>query len=83
MVFTPVEKIKDKIWDQIMVVNVKGVFLASKYAVPIMKKLGGEVIINIACIAGVRPQPGLSACSTSKAACYYVDKVHGHRVCSF
>jgi 3-oxoacyl-[acyl-carrier protein] reductase len=74
MVFTPVEKIKDKIWDQIMAVNVKGVFLASKYTVPIMKRLGGGVIINIACIAGVQPQPGLSAYSTSKAAVIMLTK---------
>jgi 3-oxoacyl-[acyl-carrier protein] reductase len=57
-----------------MDVNVKGIFLASKYAVPIMKKQGGGVILNTACVAGVQPQPGLSAYSTSKAAAIMLTK---------
>lgn len=34
-------------WDQVMAVNVKSVFLFSKYTIPIMVKTGGGVIINI------------------------------------
>jgi NAD(P)-dependent dehydrogenase (short-subunit alcohol dehydrogenase family) len=33
-------------WDQVMAVNVKSVFLMSKYAVPVMEAAGGGVIIN-------------------------------------
>ena len=33
-------------WDQVMQVNVKSVFLMSKYAIPHMEKRGGGVIIN-------------------------------------
>lgn len=54
MSFTPVDKIKEELWDRIMDVNVKGIFLASKYAVPIIKKQGGGVILNTACVAGVQ-----------------------------
>jgi len=35
-------------WDRVMAVNVKSVFLLSKYAIPIMAKAGGGVIINTA-----------------------------------
>lgn len=35
-------------WDAIMAVNVKGVFLASKFAIPHMEKAGGGSIINTA-----------------------------------
>ncbi len=35
-------------WDRVMAVNVKSVFLLSKYAVPIMAEAGGGVIINTA-----------------------------------
>ncbi len=35
-------------WDRIMAVNVKSVFLFSKYAIPLMAKAGGGVIINTA-----------------------------------
>jgi NAD(P)-dependent dehydrogenase (short-subunit alcohol dehydrogenase family) len=33
-------------WDRVMDVNVKSIFLMSKYAIPYMKKRGGGVIIN-------------------------------------
>jgi NAD(P)-dependent dehydrogenase (short-subunit alcohol dehydrogenase family) len=35
-------------WDRVMAVNVKSVFLLSKYAVPVMIQAGGGVIINTA-----------------------------------
>lgn len=35
-------------WDRVMAVNVKSVFLLSKYAIPIMAQAGGGVIINTA-----------------------------------
>jgi NAD(P)-dependent dehydrogenase (short-subunit alcohol dehydrogenase family) len=33
-------------WDRVMAVNVRSIFLMSKYAIPIMEKAGGGVIIN-------------------------------------
>lgn len=38
----------EAVLDRILAVNVKGVFLCSKYAVPLMKKGGGGVIVNTA-----------------------------------
>jgi NAD(P)-dependent dehydrogenase (short-subunit alcohol dehydrogenase family) len=35
-------------WDRVMAVNVKSVFLLSKYAIPVMTQAGGGVIINAA-----------------------------------
>jgi NAD(P)-dependent dehydrogenase (short-subunit alcohol dehydrogenase family) len=35
-------------WDRVMAVNVKSVFLLSKYAIPVMAQAGGGVIINTA-----------------------------------
>ncbi|MFB0535896.1 MAG: SDR family NAD(P)-dependent oxidoreductase, partial [Anaerolineae bacterium] len=35
-------------WDRVMAVNVKSVFLLSKYAIPVMVQAGGGVIINTA-----------------------------------
>ncbi len=40
---TPVE-----VWDRVMAVNVRGIFLGCKYAIPEMLKGGGGSIINIA-----------------------------------
>lgn len=35
-------------WDEVLNVNLKAAFLCSKYVIPIMKKNGGGVIINVA-----------------------------------
>ena len=36
-----------EVWDQVMAVNVRGVFLGCKYAIPAMEATGGGSIINI------------------------------------
>ena len=42
-----------EIWDRVMAINSKGVFLGTKAAIPEMKKAGGGSIINISSIAGM------------------------------
>ena len=54
-------------WRTVMEVNVDSMFLASKAAIPAMRKIGGGAIINIASISALRPR-GLTAYSTSKSA---------------
>jgi NAD(P)-dependent dehydrogenase (short-subunit alcohol dehydrogenase family) len=55
-------------WDKVMNVNVKGVFLGTKYAVPAMKKSGGGSIINTSSIFGLIGSPGFAAYHASKGA---------------
>lgn len=43
---TTVCDINEEEWDRVMAVNVKSVFLMSKYAIPVMVEVGGGVIIN-------------------------------------
>jgi NAD(P)-dependent dehydrogenase (short-subunit alcohol dehydrogenase family) len=43
---TNVLTITETEWDQVMDVNVKSIFLMSKYAIPYMEKRGGGAIIN-------------------------------------
>jgi len=40
-------------WDRVMEVNVKGVFLLSRRAVPVMARAGGGVIVNTASVWGL------------------------------
>jgi NAD(P)-dependent dehydrogenase (short-subunit alcohol dehydrogenase family) len=40
-------------WDRLIAVNLTGVFLCSKYAIPLMIAQGGGVILNIASTAGL------------------------------
>src|SRR6516165_7025219 len=37
-------------WDALMAVNVRGVFLCSKYAIPVMRANGGGAIVNTASV---------------------------------
>ncbi len=55
-------------YDRIMDVNVKGVFLSTKYAVPLMKKNGGGSIINISSAYGMIGSIGFGAYHASKGA---------------
>ena len=66
--FIDIEDIDEATWDKVYSVNVKGIFLAVKYAVPLMKKAGGGVIINTASISGVRPRMRFCAYASSKGA---------------
>lgn len=54
--------------DKTLAVNVKGVFLMSKYAVLQMKKQGGGIIVNIASVAAVKGVKDRAAYSASKGA---------------
>ena len=54
--------------DRVLAVNVKGVFLFSQAMVPVFRRQGGGVMINIGSTAGLRPRPGLSAYNATKGA---------------
>lgn len=58
----------EEVWDTVMAVNLKGIFLASKYAVPEMAKRGGGSIINIASVQAYASQAGVAAYTASKGA---------------
>jgi NAD(P)-dependent dehydrogenase (short-subunit alcohol dehydrogenase family) len=47
-------------WERTMAVNLKGVFLGVKHAIPAMRRAGGGSIINISSGAGIAPTPGTS-----------------------
>jgi 3-oxoacyl-[acyl-carrier protein] reductase len=74
MVPTPLENVDEALWDKIMAVNVKGIFLACRHALPIMRRQGSGVIINTASISGVRPRPGQAPYAASKAAVILLTK---------
>jgi 3-oxoacyl-[acyl-carrier protein] reductase len=64
----PTEEIPEDLWERIMAVNLKGVFLGCKYAIPVMKRQGGGVILNTASMAGIRPRIGSLPYAASKGA---------------
>ena len=48
-----IEDTSEADWDRIMAVNVKGVFLGTKCAIPAMRRAGGGAIVNISSTAGL------------------------------
>ena len=63
-----IEDTSEELWDRIMDVNGKGVFLGTKCAIPEMRKAGGGSIINISSTAGLRGSPTAAAYGASKGA---------------
>ncbi len=54
-------------WDKVIDINLKGVFLGIKYAVPELTKAGGGAIINTSSLLGLKGQKYMSAYNASKA----------------
>ena len=55
-------------WNQILSINLNGVYLLSKYVLPIMKKQNGGKIINNSSLNGIVGVPGADAYTASKGA---------------
>ena len=64
-------------FDLVYRINVKGIFLCCKHALPHMKARGFGRIVNIASVAGKEGNAGMLAYSTSKAAVIGLTKVSG------
>ncbi len=59
-------KLREKTWDRVINVNLKGVWLCMKYEIPQMVKQGGGAIVNMSSTAGIDGQYGMSIYSASK-----------------
>ncbi|HUH19457.1 SDR family NAD(P)-dependent oxidoreductase [Albibacterium sp.] len=62
----PIEDYPEEVFDKVIAVNVKGVWLGAKYVLPQMND-GGSMIISSS-VAGLNGSPGVSAYITSKHA---------------
>nr|WP_290227843.1 SDR family NAD(P)-dependent oxidoreductase [Trichocoleus desertorum] len=67
-VWTALEELEPDEWDKTLNINLKGTFLTVKYAIPLLKKQGGSVIIT-ASVNGTRmfSNTGATAYACSKA----------------
>src|SRR5262245_37932732 len=64
----PITEYPDDVFDRVMAVNVRGVWLGLKHVMAEMQRHGGGSIIITSSIAGVRGNPLLTPYSTSKHA---------------
>lgn len=49
----PTDELTEAEWDQVMDINVKGVFFCTKHAIPFLKKNGNGSIVNLSSIYGI------------------------------
>lgn len=64
----PITEYDVEVFDRVMAVNVRGVWLGLKSVIPAMQKRGGGSIVITSSVAGVTGTPGLSPYNTSKHA---------------
>jgi 3-oxoacyl-[acyl-carrier protein] reductase len=64
----PVLEVSEEEFDRVYAINVKSIFHMVNAAVPLMRRQGGGVILNIGSTAGIRPRPGLTWYNGSKGA---------------
>ena len=60
------DKTTDQEWNVSMDVNLRGIFLCSKHALPLMKRSGSGSIVNMASVAGLMGVKNRAAYSASK-----------------
>ena len=64
----PLTEYPEELFDRVIAVNLKGVWLGMKYVVPGMIDRGGGSIVNTSSVAGLSATPGIVAYGASKHA---------------
>ena len=64
----PLESASQAVWDEVMAVNARGVWLAMRYEIPAMLRAGGGAIVNVASIYGLAGKAAHHAYVASKHA---------------
>jgi NAD(P)-dependent dehydrogenase (short-subunit alcohol dehydrogenase family) len=59
---------EENVWDEVLDVNLKGIYLASRYAIPKMRERGGGAIVNLSSVQAFASQRGVAAYTASKGA---------------
>ncbi len=77
----PIETMTEEDWDETLDVNLKGVFLCTRAALPAMKRQGAGRIINIASTAGQRGEAEHSHYAASKGGIISFTKSLGPELC--
>ena len=70
----PMLDVDEAEFDRVYAVNVKSIFHMAHAVVPVMRREGGGVMINITSTAGIRPRPGLTWYNGSKGAANIITK---------
>ena len=77
----PLVEVTDEEWDQVLAVNLTGVFLCCRAVLPTMLKNQSGRIVNVASIAGKEGNPTLAPYSSTKAGVICLTKALAKEVC--
>ena len=77
----PLVEVTDEEWDQVMAINLTGVFLCCRAVLPTMLKNRSGRIVNVASIAGKEGNPTLAPYSATKAGVICLTKALAKEVC--
>ena len=69
-----IDEVDESVFDQIMAVNVKGVFLGAKAAAPVFKRQRAGVFLATGSTSAIRPRPGVQCYTASKGAVHALCK---------
>jgi NAD(P)-dependent dehydrogenase (short-subunit alcohol dehydrogenase family) len=69
-----VDNMSEEDWDKTIAVNLKGVFLVSKYTVPEMRKIGGGAIVHNASVVAIKGVKDRGAYTASKGGVWALTK---------
>lgn len=72
---TPIQDYDEAVFDQVIAVNLKGVFLGLRHVLPVMLRQGSGAIVNTASVAGLTGGPGMPAYVASKHGVLGLTKV--------
>ena len=70
----PLLDVDEATYDKVFAVNVKSIYHMVLAVVPLMRKRGSGVILNVGSTAGIRPRPGLTWYNASKGAVNLLSK---------
>jgi len=57
---------EEEVWDEVLNVNLKGIYLASKHAIPELRKRGEGAVVNLSSVQAFASQKGVAAYTASK-----------------
>jgi NAD(P)-dependent dehydrogenase (short-subunit alcohol dehydrogenase family) len=77
-VFNPLAESSPETFDQVIAVNLRGVYLVMRKSIPALISSGGGSVINIASVAAVVAFAGTSAYTASKAGVVGLTRVAAH-----
>jgi NAD(P)-dependent dehydrogenase (short-subunit alcohol dehydrogenase family) len=61
-----VTETEEDVWDEVLDVNLKGIYLAARHAIPEMRGRGGGAIVNVSSVQAIASQTGVAAYTASK-----------------